>query len=235
MTAVGDSQGLYSLPLSEFTTARDRLAQQLRSNGRAEEADLVARLRKPSVAAWALNLAARHHPAAVAELLESHRRLRQAESNEAMQEASLMRTRAVTALTDSAMSELQQQGHAASGPTRDRVNRTLLAVATDPDGEADLLSGTLVKELQPSGGGWSEITLPAVPKTDPAVEAARLAAEARARADRLEGSAIEAERRLDSARQAVTEARRRVKQARIAAAAAAEEAEVAEKSARDLA
>ncbi len=234
MTDVAESQDLYSLPLSGFTAARDQLAEQLRADGRGDEADLVARLRKPSVAAWALNLAARHHVAKVEELVESHRRLRQAGSNEAMQEASLMRTRAVTALTEAAMGELREQGHTPSAQTRDRVNRTLLAIATDPQGETELISGTLTRELEPSGAGWSDITLPPAPQPDPGVEAAQAASEARARADELEAGADEADRRVKSAQQALTEARRHAKQARTSATQAAKEADLAEKTARDI-
>lgn len=234
MTDVAESHDLYTLPLSGFTAARDQLAQQLRAAGKGDEADSVARLRKPSVAAWALNLAARHHLAEVEGLVESHRRLRQAGSNEAMQEASLMRIRAVTGLTEAAMGELRKQGHTASGQTRDRINRTLLAIATDPQGEADLISGTLTRELEPSGAGWSDIALPPAPEPDPGVEALRAAGEARARADKLEAEAGEAERRVESTQRALTEARRHAKQARTSAAQAAKEADRAEKTARDL-
>jgi hypothetical protein len=216
---------LYILPLDEFTAARDELAQHFKSEGDAEEAKMVAKLRKPSVAAWALNRAARSNPELVSRLLDSHRRLRQAASRQAVEEASETRRQAVTALTDAAMSELDK----GSLQTRDRINRTLLAVATDAQGEADLAAGTLVRELEPSGGGWGEMELPPTPEPDPAEQMAAAAEQARARASKLEAEADDAESQVEAAKEALAEARRRAKQARSAAEKAAAEARQPEK------
>ena len=216
---------LYILPLDQFTAARDELAQRLRSDGDPEEAKKVAKLRKPSVAAWALNRAARSNPELVGRLVDSHKMLRQAGSRQAVEEASVSRRQAVAALTDAAMTELG----GGSLQTRDRINRTLLAVATDSQGEADLAAGTLVRELEPSGGGWGEIELPPLPEPDPAEKAAAAAEWAREQARKLESEAVDAESQVETAKQALAEARRRAKQARSAADKAAEEARQAEK------
>ncbi len=45
---------LHALPLDEFTSARDELACRLRREGDADGGAEVKRLRRPSVAAWAL-------------------------------------------------------------------------------------------------------------------------------------------------------------------------------------
>ena len=216
---------LYVIPLDKFTPARDALAQRLKAEGDADEAKRVAKLRKPSVAAWALNRAAQSHPELVSKLVDSHKMLRQAGSRQAVEEASVTRRQAVAALADAAMTELDR----GSLQTRDRVNRTLLAVATDAEGEADLAAGTLVRELEPSGGGWGEMELPPVPEPDPAKEDARVADEARERARAREIEAADAESQVEAAKQALAEARRRAKQARSAADKAAEEARQAEK------
>ena len=216
---------LYILPLDQFTAARDELAHRLRSDGDPEEAKKVAKLRKPSVAAWALNRAARSNPELVGRLVDSHKMLRQAGSRQAVEEASVSRRQAVAALTDAAMTELG----GGSLQTRDRINRTLLAVATDSQGEADLAAGTLVRELEPSGGGWGEIELPPLPEPDPAEQAAAAAEWAREQARKLESEAVDAESQVETAKQALAEARRRAKQARSAADKAAEEARQAEK------
>ncbi len=216
---------LYILPLDEFTAARDELVQRLKSEGDDEEAKRVGKLRKPSVAAWALNRAARNNPEAVSSLLESHRKLRRAGSRQAVEDASETRRQAIAALTDAAMTELGK----GSLQTRDRINRTLLAVATDSQGEADLAAGTLVRELEPSGGGWGEMELPPVPEPDPAEEAARAAEESRERARKLEAEADEAESQVEAAKETLAEARRRAKQARSAADKAGAEARKAEK------
>ena len=218
---------LYVLPLDQFTAARDRLAQQLRSGGDAEEAKRVAKLRKPSVAAWALNRASRNNPDDVSRLLDSHRLLRQAGSRQAVEQASERRRQAVAALTDAGMAELD----GGSLQTRDRVTRTLLAVATDAHGEADLAAGTLVRELEPSGGGWGEMELPPMPEPDPAERAAAALEEARERARVLEIEASDAESQVEAAKQELAEARQRAKRARSAADTAGAEVQKAEKAA----
>jgi hypothetical protein len=222
--ALADSD-LYTLPLDQFTAARDELAQRLRSEGDAEGAKRVGKLRKPSVAAWALNRAARNNPELVSRLLDSHQRLRQAASRQEVEEASETRRQAVAILTDAAMTELDR----GSLQTRDRINRTLLAVATDAQGETDLATGTLLRELEPSGGGWGEMELPPVPEPDPAEQAVLVAERARERARKLEAEAEDTESQVEAAKEALAEARRRAKRARAAADKATAEARQAEK------
>jgi hypothetical protein len=48
---------LYALPLDEFTPARDAKAKELKAD--KELAATVKKLKKPSVAAWVVNLCAR--------------------------------------------------------------------------------------------------------------------------------------------------------------------------------
>src|SRR5688500_20280489 len=60
---------LYGLPLGEFTQARDQLAAELRGSGNRDAAARVKKLRRPSVAAWAVNQLVRHHRSEVQGLL----------------------------------------------------------------------------------------------------------------------------------------------------------------------
>lgn len=218
---------LYELPLDRFTAARDSLARRLKADGDEEGSRRVAAMRKPSVAAWALNRVAREDPGAVARLIESHRKLREAGSREAVEDASLLRRQTVASLTDAAMAGLGT----GSQQTRDRINRTLLAVATDQEGESDLQAGTLVRELEPTGVGWGEMELRPPPPPDPAVEARRLVEEARARTERLEIEAESADQELERAKEALARARDRAKKARSAARKAADELRRAEEAA----
>jgi hypothetical protein len=222
-------QDLYVLPLDQFTQARNDLARRLKTEGEDDEANRVAKLRKPSVAALALNRVARQDPKAVARLVESHRMLREAGSREALEDASRLRREMVAALTDAAMAGLDT----GSQQTRDRINRTLLAVATDQGGEADLEAGTLVRELEPTGVGWGEIDLPAPPPPDPAQEASRLVDRARKAADELDGKAEAAEQEVERAKEVLAAARDRAKKARAAAIKAARELGKAEEAARN--
>src|SRR5262249_48944430 len=50
-----DIDGLFRLPLTEFIGARKTLAARLKNEGRADEADRVKALTKPSISVWAVN------------------------------------------------------------------------------------------------------------------------------------------------------------------------------------
>src|SRR4051794_41928643 len=69
-----DIDRLYELPLSEFTAARNALAKELGG----EQGKRVKALRKPSVAAWALNQAVRGAPDKLREFLSAGEGLREA-------------------------------------------------------------------------------------------------------------------------------------------------------------
>ena len=228
---VSDASDLYSVPLDQFTAARDRLAEWLRSEGRGEEAAAVGKLRKPSVAAWALNRASRSNPELVERLVESHRQLRKATSMEGIQPASEARRQAVRALVDEAVGVLHADGRTVSSQTRERITSTLLAVATAPEGEAQLGEGRLIKELEPSGTGWGEMGLTPIP-VDPRRGLLVAAERARTRAEVLQKQVGEAERRLEVAQEAVKEAKRRVKATRAQLQEASAEATLAEEAAK---
>ena len=194
----------------------------------------MAKLRKPSVAAWALNRISRQHLDDVASLSDIHQRIREAKSGEQLQKASQQRNDEIAKLTYLAVSELAASGHGSSTQSRDRVFRTLMAVASNPEAETDLLEGRLVSDLEPSGDGWDSFGLAtsAPPPTDPEEEAHRAAAEARTRAEQLEVEAVRAEQEVETTKEALASARRRAKQARKSADLAAEEARLAEQAAK---
>jgi hypothetical protein len=219
---------LYSLPLEQFIAARDRLTARLAAEGQTDRAATVAKLRKPSVAAWALNRAARNRPDAVERLVTSHHRLRAASSTELLHEASEERRQAVAELEAVALAELTADGRPTSGAIKDRIASTLLAVATDPQGEEDLAAGRLVREIELSGAGWGDIGLAPLPAEDPAVRAKVAAERARAQADRLRTEAESAEQQVELAQRALIEAKRRAKEAKARAEEAAADAQEAE-------
>jgi hypothetical protein len=61
---------LYALPLDEFTRERDELAKRLRADGDRDAAAAVKALKKPSVAAWAVNQVRRDRPEDMRRLLD---------------------------------------------------------------------------------------------------------------------------------------------------------------------
>jgi len=70
---------LYGVEADAFVAERKRLAREFKDAGDSEAADAVAKARKPTVAAWALNQLARTQRRDVDLLLDAGHRLRQAQ------------------------------------------------------------------------------------------------------------------------------------------------------------
>ena len=62
---------LYGLPIERFTEERNTLARELRREARRDEAAFVSKLRKPSLAAWAVNQLVRSQRSEISALYES--------------------------------------------------------------------------------------------------------------------------------------------------------------------
>src|SRR5215218_8829786 len=93
---------LYGLPLEEFTPARDKTAKEIRKAGDKETAARIAKLPKPTPAAWAANQVAREHPDLINALLDAGAALRAAQDAAmsgggaaALREATLNERRAI--------------------------------------------------------------------------------------------------------------------------------------------
>lgn len=149
---------LYALPLDRFTAARDALAGELRDAGDRSAAEGVKALRKPVVAAWALNALGREDPGAVAELLELGKQLRRAHRQalsggdvEALRRANDERRRLVGGLARRASEILERSGTAA-GSHEDDLASTIDAVVVDEEAGELLRSGRVTKALQPPSG-----------------------------------------------------------------------------------
>lgn len=69
---------LYGVRPEEFTAARNALAKQLKADGRKDDAAVVAKLRRPTLGAWALNQVAHSEPDLVVAALEAGAQLRAA-------------------------------------------------------------------------------------------------------------------------------------------------------------
>ncbi|MQA76515.1 MAG: hypothetical protein GEU88_19700, partial [Solirubrobacterales bacterium] len=63
-----------------FVAGRDRLAKDLRDAGDREQADRLKKLRRPTVAAWAINRAALESPAQLQAFAEASRELEEAQA-----------------------------------------------------------------------------------------------------------------------------------------------------------
>lgn len=214
-----DLDGLYGLPLAEFTSARDARAKELRAAGRKEEAAGVKGARKPSLAAWALNQAARRHPEEVARLLEAGQTLAEAQRAALEGDAGGLRL-AGRALSD----EVERVAGRAAGfldnPSpvqRERITATLRAAAADEAGADLLRRGVLVEDLEPAGFGLEGLGAGGAPPTRRRSAPARTAEAAEVEAARRDLRRAEAE-----AEAAENRAGRRAERAEAAARRAAE-------------
>jgi hypothetical protein len=163
---------LYGLPLDRFVPERAALAKALRGEGRRDEAAEVAKLRKPSAAAWAVNQLVRTQRDATRELLASGDALRAAQADvlagrgdaAALREAGARERDAVGGLVDTARGLLGADGQELSGSTLERVADTLHAAALDDAAREQVREGRLERELRHVGLGLGE-ALAAAPAT----------------------------------------------------------------------
>jgi hypothetical protein len=160
---------LYALPLDEFTHERDELAKRLRKDGDRDTAAAVKALKKPSVAAWAINQARRDRPDDVRTLLDVTEELHRvysgigsAGARERLGDAADMQRDLVRSLTRCAAQLLEAGGHGASDATLTKVADTLRAAALDEELRGEIAAGRVVKERRAAGLG-----LEAMPKKAP--------------------------------------------------------------------
>lgn len=156
-----DAEDLYGLGLDRFVPERNELARSLRKQGRREEASEVAALRKPSVAAWAVNQLVRTQRQPIAELFDAGDGLREAHHNVVsghgdggtLADAVRQEREAVDALLTAARGLLNSDGHELTAAMVERVSDTLHAAALDPDARAMVRGGRLEHELRHVGLG----------------------------------------------------------------------------------
>lgn len=213
------AEELFERTPEEFTAARDLLVRQLKQDGDTAAAADVKKLKRPSVAAYALNLIARRHGYLVDRLLEADERLRTATSRPAMDAAKDDRRQAIAAIVSQAVALLGEQERPVTAQVRERLTQTLLAIGTDPATRADLQRGILVKEAAPgSFGGPVPVFEPvsqgaeeeAGPQVEQLIQALRKEAEAQlAEAETMRKRAEQAEQESEDLAAASAAARER--------------------------
>ena len=144
---------LYTVPPSDFTRIRDALVRTLRSAGQESIANAVRQRRKPTVAVWALNQAARKAPGHVQILLSALDRVKRAQLRQPgdLAPASDSMRAAVARIVSDARNALQSTGTAWSPSLLRRVADTLRGAASDPAQRDQLLHGRLTDESTAPG------------------------------------------------------------------------------------
>ena len=150
-----DIDGLFRLPLAEFTSARNALAARLKKEGRANDADRVKLLSKPSVSAWTVNQLYWDHRAAFDRLIATGKRLRPAQKLRlagkvaGMRDSLDARREALVHLSDLATQLLREAGSNSSLDTLRRVTTTLEAMSAYGLRSDGPTPGRLTQDLDP--------------------------------------------------------------------------------------
>ena len=250
---------LYAGDLESFIERRSAMAKQLRAAKRRDDAATIAKARKPTLAAWAINVVARTSSEQVDALIRVGDRLRQAQesllgggSPAELRSAMDERRALVRALADDAVARVSAGGGSGDA-ARDDIAATFEAASLDGDVARELAAGQLTKtarvpvgfdlltmgasagaEADPSGGAAAEPSAPEERRRARArARDARAAADAahdEVTATRDAVTRLEAE--LDRVERDLERARAALEPAEAAAAAAEAEAIEAEAAAK---
>lgn len=149
-------QSLYAATPDEFMAARSALVAAAKAGGEAEAAAEIGKLRKPSLAAWAVNLTARVAPDVVSALTDLGVQMRAAQSR--MDTGSLTAMRgdrdsAVDSFVRAAAEAVGGSGRTLSAAAQQDVRSTAIAALADERASAAVTSGQLTRALSYSGFG----------------------------------------------------------------------------------
>ncbi len=145
------ADSLYALPLGEFTPARDARAKQLKGTDLAAP---VKALKKPSLAAWVVNLLVRRDAGQVAQVLELGSALRDAAAGmqgEELRALTRQRRQLTAAVTTGARALASGEDVKVTQAVADQVEATLTAAMLDARCAEAVRSGLLVTALSSTG------------------------------------------------------------------------------------
>ncbi|MFQ6230191.1 hypothetical protein [Nocardia sp. NPDC002869] len=165
---------LYGLAPAEFVAARDARAGAAKEAGNRELAAAITALRKPTVAAWAVNALVRAAPREVDSLVRLGAELRRAQrqlSGARLRELTRPRRQVVDALAARAGEVAADQGRPVSEAVLRQVSETLTAALADSDIAEQVRAGTLATAQSYAGFGPAEPDLSVVRDTPKAAGA----------------------------------------------------------------
>ncbi len=151
---------LYAALPSRFTPLRSELVAEAKKAGDKELAGSIGALRKPTVAAWAVNHFVREHGEELEDFREFAELLREAQRSLDADQLRLLgreRSRRVDALADRIAEESAAAGQKLGAGVAQEVRDTLTALIADEDAEASVLTGSLVRALSYSGFGSVDV------------------------------------------------------------------------------
>jgi hypothetical protein len=151
-------RALYEAPPEGFVAGRAAAIAEAKRAGDKETAKRLAALRKPTVAAWLVNLLALRRPELIDELVELSTALRSAQRSlqgEQLRELSTQRRQVVSALVNAAqkLAVEDDPGLRSVKLPMAEVEATLTAALAEPDIAEQVRSGRLVKAATYAGFG----------------------------------------------------------------------------------
>jgi hypothetical protein len=158
LLAIADE--LYGLLPEDFVAARDERVRTLRRNGARARALAVKELRRPSAAAWLVNVLVRHRRAEVEQLLALGEAMRDAQRSldaDQLRELNRQRRAVLAAITRQARDLARELGRPGSDQIAEEVEQTLRAGLADPAAANAVLSGRLTSALSYAGFGEAQI------------------------------------------------------------------------------
>jgi hypothetical protein len=146
---------LYESPPEGFVAARTAAVNDARKAGDRDTAKRLAALKKPTVAAWVVNLLALRRPELIEELVELSGALREAQrglKGDQLRELTAQRRQVVSALVSSARQLAQAEEPGIKLPLGE-VEATLSAALAEPDVAAQVRTGRLIRSATYAGFG----------------------------------------------------------------------------------
>jgi hypothetical protein len=150
---------LYALPPDEFVPARDDRVASAKEAGDRDLARAVARLRRPTRAAWLANLLARHRTEQLDGLVALARGLAQAQQEldgDTLRALSGQRHKAVAAMAREAGRLAARRGEPVNDALLRELSGILDAALADPAVAEEVRAGRLTKSVRYSGFGPAE-------------------------------------------------------------------------------
>ncbi|XVU24788.1 hypothetical protein ACQPZJ_47565 [Actinoplanes sp. CA-054009] len=148
-------QRLYEAPPEGFVAARTAAIEDARRAGDKDTAKRLAALKKPTVAAWVVNLLALRRPELVEELADLAAALREAQrglDGEALRELTAQRRQVVSALVSAAGKLARAEEPGLKLPLGE-VEATLTAAMAEPEIAAQVRTGRLIRAATYAGFG----------------------------------------------------------------------------------
>ncbi|MDX6473357.1 MAG: hypothetical protein QOK22_2173 [Gaiellaceae bacterium] len=227
---------LYGAELAAFVALRATLVRELRAQGDTEDAERLAKLRKPTVFAWTLNQLARRERRDVDLLLDAGHRLREAQAGvlrgadrTEFERARQIEKDALRRLEHAAAGLLAEKRGGASNSLLQQISSTLRTAAVSEEGRELLARGSFVAPLESEGFGALAGLAPdvsverVVRRAESAADVKKKLREAKQRLRELERAAREAELRAATLSAQAQSAAREANAARAAAERAADE------------